>query len=464
MSECSICIEKFNKSTRKPIKCKECHFEICFTCTKTVFKNSEKSSPSCASCHKSFDDDFIADNFPKSYINGELRKIQEKVLFEAEKQLLPATQEFAKHELYIQQLQKNLVAFEETHARQIEELSLTKKTIAETKRTVTLWYQTYEITNSNETKKEDNTNNTWIKHCPDNHCTGYLSTQWKCEMCNIKVCKECHEPKEENHECDPNNVATATELMKSTKSCPGCGISIIKHYGCNQMWCTHCKTAWDWNTRKIVTTGIHNPHYYEWQRNNNGGNIQREIGDVVCGGIPDAFLLSQFIKKTFSLPFLPPLTQELTNMIKDLYMFNRFITHVHYVEIPRLNTGITNNKDIRISLLNKVIEMGKFMQMILTRDRRNRNKRENQAIFITLRDAGSDIMQNFMAKQLSPSETLEHISNLITFINKAFLTLSKKFSCSTSYIYAVEKKKERYQQTAVKDYFIEMRKYTQNTI
>jgi len=460
MSECAICIEKFNKSTRKLIKCKECHFEICLTCTKTVFKNSEKTSPCCANCNKAFDDDFIAENFPKSYINSELKKIQENVIFEEEKQLLPATQEFAKHDLYIQQLGKDVKEDEELYLRMRKQLYQLNTRIATRKRMITLWYHDFEIRNLDESKKAsaNATNNTWIKHCPCNDCTGYLSTKWKCDMCEIKVCKECHEPKDEDHECDPNNVATAQELMKTTKACPGCGTSIIKHYGCNQMWCTHCKTAFDWDTRKIVTSGIHNPHYYEWQRNNNtGGNARRELGDVVCGGIPDAHLLSAFINK------LPAFPEE--DMIKDkkekdtILIFNRFITHVHYVEIRRLNTEITNNKDIRIKYLNRELTIDRFKNMCLTRKKRNRNKQYKQWIFLTLRDAGTDIIQNFMTKELTLSEANIQIKNLIIFINDAFETFSRKFSCSTSYIYKETKKKYRYQSTPITDYFIESRKY-----
>lgn len=459
MSECSICIVKYNKSTRKPIKCKECSFEICLTCTKTVFKNSEKSSPCCANCNKEFDDDFIADNFPKSYINNELKKIQENVLFEEEKQLLPATQEFAKHDLYIRQLGED-VKKDEAHSLKLhKEFVELNNHISTRKRMITLWYRDFEIRNLDESKKatENATNNTWIKHCPCNDCTGYLSTQWKCDMCEIKVCKECHEPKEEDHECDTNNVATAQELMKTTKACPGCGTSIIKHYGCNQMWCTHCKTAFDWDTRKIVTSGIHNPHYYEWQRNITGGNARRELGDVVCGGIPDVYQLIEFINK---LPGFPA-----QNNIKDkeaksnIFMFNRFITHVHYVELRRLNADIINNKDIRIKYLNRELTIAIFKKMCLTRKKRNRNKQYNQWIFLTLRDAGTDIIQNFMTKQLTLNEANIQINNLIIFINDAFENLSRKFSCSTSYIYKEAKKQYRYQQTPITDYFIESRKY-----
>jgi hypothetical protein len=60
------------------------------------------------------------------------------------------------------------------------------------------------------------------------------------------------------------------------------------------MWCTadNCKTAFSWNSGKIINGTIHNPHYYEWLRRNNNGEIPRNPGDIPCGGFPgyDAYV------------------------------------------------------------------------------------------------------------------------------------------------------------------------------
>jgi hypothetical protein len=68
-----------------------------------------------------------------------------------------------------------------------------------------------------------------------------------------------------------------------TRACPKCGARVFKISGCNQMFCTACNDcAFDWVTGRIETV-IHNPHYYEFQRQLNGGQAPRVPGDILCG-------------------------------------------------------------------------------------------------------------------------------------------------------------------------------------
>jgi hypothetical protein len=122
--------------------------------------------------------------------------------------------------------------------------------------------------------------------CPVNECKGYLSTAWKCGMCETWVCPDCGNVKgdknDEEHVCDENDKMTLLMLKKDTKPCPGCYKPIHKTEGCDQMFCVQCHTAFSWNTGKKVNGVIHNPHYYEMQRAANGGVAPRVAGDNPC--------------------------------------------------------------------------------------------------------------------------------------------------------------------------------------
>lgn len=136
----------------------------------------------------------------------------------------------------------------------------------------------------------------FVRACPANDCRGFLSTAWKCGLCNVWVCPDCHdikkEQKDDSHICDKGALETAKLLAKEAKPCPKCAAQISKIDGCDQMWCTQCHTSFSWRTGQEVKEGewVHNPHYYEWMRRN-GKAIPRTPGDPggragvdPCGG------------------------------------------------------------------------------------------------------------------------------------------------------------------------------------
>jgi len=438
-TECTICTEKYTKQNRKKITCNHCNFESCISCIKIFFKNSE-TYPSCMNCHEKFSEEFLYDNFPKNYINKDIKELKQNLLFEQEKQLLPASQEIAKYAEHIENVEKSI----EEDVKMIYELRMKSMSLQceleKKKNLVQNFNRDYTIpTNQNEYSSSLSSSkeiNVFIKQCPCNDCSGYLSTQWKCGMCNVRVCKDCLEIKGEDHVCNPDNIATANVIKESTKSCPSCGTAIGKIYGCNHMWCTNCNTGFDWRTRKLVIKNNTNPHYYEWLRQN--GNNARELSDVVCGGIPNISTLRHIITITNYNS-----NDNSLDISKKVLEFHRLINHVQHIELRE--TDEVNNIDLRVKLLRKKITIEKFKQLILTRVKIQRNKTNKQMIFQTLRDAGSDILQRLIEKKEKNYNSLYYtyieIQNLINYINYAFEILTKKFKCSS---YCIILRKSRY--------------------
>jgi hypothetical protein len=141
--------------------------------------------------------------------------------------------------------------------------------------------------------------------CVYNDCKGMLSTEYKCGICDKYTCKDCHEPLQDEHKCNPDTVATAKAILKETRPCPSCNTRIYKIEGCDQMWCTNCKTPFSWNTGEIVPSGqrLHNPHAIEYMRRN--GVTVRAPGDLVCGGVITLEQLNQMKTNiTNMLPYM----------------------------------------------------------------------------------------------------------------------------------------------------------------
>ena len=121
-----------------------------------------------------------------------------------------------------------------------------------------------------------------IMMCPAAGCAGFVDSSWKCGVCDTKVCNKCRIVKVAEHECKADDIATAEALAAESKPCPKCAAAISKVSGCDQMWCTMCHTTFSWNTGKIETSVIHNPHYFQWAAANGRAPPRADLPGVAC--------------------------------------------------------------------------------------------------------------------------------------------------------------------------------------
>ena len=161
--------------------------------------------------------------------------------------------------------------------------------------------------------------NQFIKACPVPTCRGFLSSQWKCGICNNWTCPECHEVKGPDrnvpHECNEETKATAALINNDTRSCPTCGTGIYKIDGCDQMFCTECHTAFSWRTG-CIEQNIHNPHYYEWMRRT-GGQIPLNHNEIQCDGKSITHFRTLNVHMDHN-PFLRPMCTFVTSIIRQI--------------------------------------------------------------------------------------------------------------------------------------------------
>jgi hypothetical protein len=373
--ECEVCCNE----TKKIIKCPYCMYKSCIECNEKCILDSI-NKPRCISCKKEFSSSFFHDNFTKTFITKKYKLHREKLLFEKEKYLLPATQP---------EVEKIYKKREYT-----EELKDIKKIIDELKmRENELRLQIYRLDFPDETDKKEE-KELYVSPCPVNDCRGFLSTRYKCGVCGINACSECREIKKDDHVCDPNILESVKEIKKTSRNCPNCKTLIFKISGCDQMFCTQCHIAFCWKTGKVEKGLIHNPHYFEYMRSH--GDIPRNPFEERCGGFPlDDFIYDKFFRTDLN-PVVIRFDQQYNKLDNLLFEIYRQVVHIRNVEMRGLPTNMDNNsnQDLRIQFLMKEITEDQFRIKLQRREKDKEKKIEYREVL----DMYVNIMQDLITE------------------------------------------------------------------
>lgn len=416
MTDCSICCEKILKN----VICNFCDFQSCTTCVRRYLLDTD-SDPHCMNCKEQWSRDFLDSSFPKTFVNKNLKSHRENILIDREKSLLPATQHLVERELHQRKFQKLIKDLYETRRQLHQDLNNINIEIREA-------YNILYYGDGEENVKEKQQ---FIRKCPVEDCMGYLSSQWKCGICNLWSCPDCHEVKGETkdaeHECNADNVETAKLINKETRPCPSCATRIFKIDGCDMMFCTNCQTPFSWRTGQTIVSGvIHNPHYYEFMRNQNNGNMPRQPGDIPCGGLPTIYKISELVRK-FKLH--PKNTTS-----ECLYSIHRAVSHVQFAELPRYEIHEQNNEtnsDLRVRYMLKEINEKSWKSTLQKREKKYQKNNEVSQILQMFIDTASDIFRNII--QVSDIKDVEpHFTTLDAlrlYSNSSLEKISSRYSC-----------------------------------
>jgi len=375
-------------------------------------------------CGKEWSRKYIRELFTLVFINGPLKEHREKLLFDKERALLPATQPIIEAKNQIKKLDKqtNLLR---------DEISKLYTQIA------ALNTQKEQIQNK---KIKTGERSSFVRACPEEDCRGFLSSQWKCGVCEKWTCPECHIVKgytrDAAHTCNADDLATAQLLASDTKPCPSCGTGITKIDGCDQMWCPECKKAFSWRTGRIETN-IHNPHYFEWMRRG-GVEAPRNPNDVLCGRNLDHYLYDR-ISRVLRLKY-----KDCPNFRVVLSLMDKLIRnaiHIINVERPRPIDYETRNQDLRVEYLMKHISEKDMQDQLQRDDKRHHRNNEVAEVFTLLTTTTTDILYRFLdfiEKERDESERnlpidttiLSEVQQIVDYANECMEDISHTYSCS----------------------------------
>ena len=496
---CSICSDRYTAVIRRKIICKYCQASACAKCIEQYLLTRHEDAH-CLHCRVNYNDTSLQEICTKTYLQQTYYKHRQEVLVNRERANLPGLQELAqrtKHRrdryVIVERLNEEKKEIKRAHMELCREYSrihneilymriqsppqdttdldirfrelsvqIRASRIRQREKNQEIYNvrmgrgeyryqdpnQAAEPAEAAEPVEEEKERKKFIRRCTRDGCQGFLSTAWKCALCEWYSCATCFAVKSKEHdaphECNKEDVEMAEMIKKDSKPCPKCGEFITKSSGCDQMFCICCQTPFSWNTGQIVTNGIiHNPHYYEWLRRNGGGTAPRNPADVPCGGYPAYWELvdvTQGARRMYG------------NGNHPFYEFHRLCMEIQEISQHRYRSHIDQNATNQINvrfLLNEINEK-KWGQLLAQVEKKRKRDQEIQEILGAFRMVAVELINRIQLwrtpdgrsfASLSKDDAddimnplLLEMSGLIHMINEAFQKLGQNSSVSVPQI------------------------------
>lgn len=272
--QCPCCIENYTPILRKKAVCKYCKADTCSKCIEKYLLQGINDAH-CLHCRVNYNDTTLREICTMTYVQQVYFKHRQEVLLNREKANLPGLQDAAleerdkrEREAKVAKMRKELIKMEdnlkamndkyyEVYNDYYTKLSLKSDVSAlrDELSTITVQMDNYrdDITkfknkiydtrypvridaNGNKVEADKEERKKFIRRCARDNCQGYLSSAWKCGLCEYYTCSKCFIPKtkkhDDPHECKQEDIDTAELIKKDSKPCPNCGEFIMKSSGC----------------------------------------------------------------------------------------------------------------------------------------------------------------------------------------------------------------------------------------
>lgn len=448
--ECNVCITEYNKNKHSKVECPYCVYSCCRECFMTYTGGLTTLDNKCMSCSKVLSNNFMASNTSNNFFNKTLRDAKTAIVLSREKSQLPEAQEEAERILRDEKFSKKLIKIytlkkvneqmlkelrgeirrkRKLHDKKynasklLEEGKELREDIKEMDNVITQAYEKHyeEICMEIQEDKKKKSEKKFIKKCGDENCKGFVSKAYKCGICNKFTCSKCNVIKkcqdDKTHKCDPDTVATIAALKSECVNCPKCQVPIFRTEGCPQMWCVNCNTAFDWNTGEIDTGHIHNPHYFDYIRQNNINvnhlgqceidvpRLQRKIDKFQNSGVLELIVM-------------------LRNEISDIWLN-------HY----RLIQEDFKFRKFRVNYLLGRLEEKKWFDNIKRTQKKNQKNQEILDILNTFTNVSKDLLNTYTHDTKDNyEEIILQFNNLREYTNRELYKVQEIFNNKTPFI------------------------------
>ena len=439
--ECQVCCET-GVPPSKRAACPFCDFKACKPCLKR-FLTEGADDARCMKCSTAYTRQSLLALLSRSWVDKEYRKHRETCLFERETALLPSTQRHVRRE-----------TVRRRYGRELREMFVEIEAMRADLATKTLRYRTRESEQERSLRRMDmemedadaarvaeggpSTAVAAFQHrCGREGCKGWLSSKYKCSVCETYTCSRCNCVKENRgggerqHVCDPEAVASHQLIQRDSRKCPSCAVYIHKIDGCDQMFCTQCLKAFSWRTGKpINSSALHNPHYFEAMSR---GILPagRVAGDVPCGGLPTAYELRVHFSRATAA------SVDVTYAFKAL----RLVHHMQQVETARYPTEVDPNVNLplRVQYCLSDVSEDEFKSRLQRTEKANEKKKEFGEVVQLLINTFSDelrtlLVENREDRRQAMEDAERRLRSLVEYANGAFLSIAQRYKCSHPHV------------------------------
>lgn len=490
---CDCCTENFNKSTRAIVECPngECEYKACRECCQTYLLS--QSNFGCMGCRAEWSYPHLTTQFTKTFLQGKgkfvesggFRKHWENVIMNTEMAFFDKTIRFIQYEDMEREYANTIDIFHDEGRKLKHDLTImnkqrrlhckclrkqgVKNCSCKSKEEKSKWIQERkELTNRIDENRQElirearrleeilqnarldlidtpgivKTKKSFVQACTKEGCDGFLSTAWKCRVCESHICNKCMSVKEEGHKCDPDVVKTVQLCIKETKPCPKCSERIHKIDGCDQMFCTQCETVFSWNTGDIQIGGwVHAPDAVRLMRER--GFLQRDARDIQCGGVPNDNDITTWlirIHKHSNTKLFPrwrsfwEIKSIIDPIVRQLLNFEQ-----RYVNNPRPEVNRYNrNLHERIQFLKGKITKEKWKKTLFVNEMNFLKRKDEELIKHGWYIAASDCIRNILTMSTS-DEVRTEVIKLLKLMNQFNEFLEKQIYkvygiCHTRYV------------------------------
>lgn len=363
--ECNICCDKRYYFTT----CLYCQQKACMSCTETFLLDNPQAK--CMFCKNNWNTEFLQTNMRSGFMSKAYKNHIKTVIFDRERALFPETQ------MDIEQDKKNKEIDEKIKQKR-QEIQKIKEEIEALER------------EKKGEKKEKKQVVQYSIPCTQTNCRGFLNQKSVCGICDKQHCSKCRVATDnlDEHKCDANTLETLKMLEKDTKPCPKCFTPIFKITGCDQMWCTQCKTPFSWKTGMIETGNIHNPHYWQY--------LQKEGRDL------------EQVREMNGLRRANNCENVVQNMAYDFLNERKYsevcrlLLHIQGVDVRKYITEnyIEENRELRKEFLTGKIDETKFKKTLQMRQKKTEFKDEVRQLLVMFHDVGRDTLKKLHTKFL----------------------------------------------------------------